>query len=326
MLQNATKKKEVYGCSICKYSTERKSSYNKHKLTAKHENATKKSCEKLQPIGEGNQLQISQPPPTPGEGVSHNATKVAKSCKKLQNKSVNNYECKSCGKQYSHRTSLHRHVKMCPHIENVRLIKNKDDDFNNLLQIVKSNQELQTQMMGVFKEISHTNITNNINHQEISINVFLNEHCKAAMNLTDFVHKIKLNSKDLNALTELGHVQGYANIFLNALKNIPCIERPIHCCDTKKLEFYVKDDDNWGKDNGQKMEKAIENISIKNIKKLKEWEQENPDYETNPTTNELWNNIIKNIIGNPLQQNKKNIIKQISATIDINEAIKHLKI
>jgi hypothetical protein len=215
---------------------------------------------------------------------------------------------------------------MCPHIENVRLIKNKDDDFNNLLQIVKSNQELQTQMMGVFKEISHTNITNNINHQEISINVFLNEHCKAAMNLTDFVHKIKLNSKDLNALTELGHVQGYANIFLNALKNIPCIERPIHCCDTKKLEFYVKDDDNWGKDNGQKMEKAIENISIKNIKKLKEWEQENPDYETNPTTNELWNNIIKNIIGNPLQQNKKNIIKQISATIDINEAIKHLKI
>jgi len=333
MLQNATKKLQIFLCDVCNYETERKYCYKKHLLTRKHRNATKK----LQKVASDPKSILSsyieQQHPTFLEAPGHNATKMLpKSCKKLQKKSSSNYKCDTCGKSYKHKTSLYRHVRICtlnnPPPQTTQNEQNQD--ISSLLKIVKSSQDLQTKMMDVFKEMSQTNITNTINNnQQISINVFLNEHCKEAMNLTDFVDNIKVNSQDLNVLTELGHVQGYASIFLNALKNLPSIERPIHCCDTKKMEFYVKDDDNWGKDNGQKMEKAIEDISVRNIKKLKEWEQENPDYENNPQTNEQWNNIIKNIIGgyNPTQQqqNKKNIIRQISASIDINEAIKQLK-
>ena len=332
MLQNATKKLQKFSCTICNYETERKYSYKKHLLTRKHQNATKK----LQKVASTHDIVLSSHEADVDESFldddGHNATKMLpKSCKKLQKKSFTIYRCDTCQKIYKHKTSLYRHVRICstnnppPPPQN-----NTNEDLNNLLKIVKSNQELQNKMMDVFKEMSKTNITNTINNnQQISINVFLNEHCKEAMNLTDFVHKIQLNSQDLNILTELGHVQGYTNIFLNALKNLPSIERPIHCCDSKKMEFYVKDDNNWGKDNGEKMEKAIEDISIKNLKKLREWESDNPDYESNPQTNKQWNSIVKNIIGgynpNQQQQNKKNIIRQISASIDINEAMKQLK-
>jgi hypothetical protein len=335
MLQNATKMLQIFLCDVCNYETERKYCYKKHLLTRKHRNATKK----LQKVASNPDSILSSYIESPKQSFlndpGHNATKMLqKSCKKLQKKSFNNYKCDTCGKSYKHKTSLYRHVRICtlnnPLPPPQPAQNDQNQDISSLLKIVKSSQDLQTKMMDVFKEMSQTNITNTINNnQQISINVFLNEHCKEAMNLTDFVDNIKVNSQDLNVLTELGHVQGYANIILKALKNLPSIERPIHCSDTKKMEFYVKDHNNWGKDNGEKMEQAIEDISVRNIKKLKEWEHENPDYENNPKTNEQWNNIIKNIIGgyNPTQQqqNKKNIIRQISASIDINEAIKQLK-
>ena len=113
----------------------------------------------------------------------------------------------------------------------------------------------------------------NNNNNTISINFFLNEQCKNAMNLTDFINQLNVSLEDLQYSKNNGFIEGVTNIFTKQLKDLKPTERPIHCSDKKRLQFYVKDDDKWCKDsNNEKIDETIYNIKMKQTSKLTEWE------------------------------------------------------
>ena len=225
------------------------------------------------------------------------------------------HRCPYCEKSYKFASGLSRHKSKClgnpPKIEEKPSVVINTELLALLKELVAANKEP--------KVINHTNT------QHISINMFLNDHCKEAMCLTDFVSNIKLNVKDLLKTKELGYAGGISNIFIKNLSDIPSIKRPIHCTDTKRLQFYVKEVDGWNKDSGTKVEKAIDDITIKQIRILQEWEKEHPNYLHNPKLIHTWNLLVHNIMSGAneveREKNRKNIKKQIGETIIIKDAI-----
>ena len=165
------------------------------------------------------------------------------------------------------------------------------------------------------------------NNNKISINVFLNEHCKNAMNLTDFVENIKVSLEDLEYTNQHGYAKGISNIFTKHLTDMAVTERPIHCSDKKRLQFYIKDSDEWKKDEKhENIDITIDEISRKQFFHIKEWEKQNPDYLTNDEKRKKWHAMVCNMgatIDDPAQN--KNIKKQISENITVKELIKNEK-
>jgi len=153
---------------------------------------------------------------------------------------------------------------------------------NNVLQ--QQNQELQKQILEICKNGSNTTINNNNNNQtnKFNINVFLNETCKDAMNLSDFIKGIDVSREDLENNAQLGFVGGISKIFLDNLRQLSVNERPIHCTDLKRETMYIKDDDKWTKETGPaKLNTAILTISQKSTRTLLDWKKVNPDYQDN---------------------------------------------
>ena len=152
----------------------------------------------------------------------------------------------------------------------------------------------------------------------ISINVFLNETCKDAMNLTDFVNKIRVSLEDLTKTKQMGYVDGISNILLKNLEGVPTSVRPFHCSDIKRLQFYVKDD-------GKKMGEAIHEVAIKQIKKIKDWERKHPDFLGDEDLMKEWQLLIQNTIGGVTEtdreKNKKDVIKNVGENVILKEAI-----
>lgn len=243
---------------------------------------------------------------------------------KKEPKRATTYSCDACGRIYKFASGLSRHKSKClakKQIENVVEKVEQPSISEELLavlrELVKANQEPKV-------------VNNNTNNtQNISINMFLNNHCKDAMNLEDFLDTLKLSINDLFKTQELGFVGGISNIFIKNLSDLPSIKRPIHCSDTKRMLFYVKEEDGWNKDEGNKVEKAIENVTLKQIKTLKEWECENPNYLNNPKLLGEWNNLVHNIMGgSSIEERMKNhklIKKQVGETTLIKDAIANLK-
>ena len=137
----------------------------------------------------------------------------------------------------------------------------------------------------------------NNNNNKININVFLNERCKNAMNLNEFISKIKVSMEDLDYTHNNGFVKGISNIFTKQLNDLEITERPIHCSNTKKLQFYVKDDDIWRKDtHHKKLNRMIRGISTKQHQQLKIWTEENPSFRKDKKLYEKYTQIIFNMI------------------------------
>ena len=121
------------------------------------------------------------------------------------------------------------------------------------------------------------NTTNNTNNNQFNLNVFLNDKCKNALNITDFLESLHLQLQDLEETGRLGHVNGISRIFVNALKNMDETERPIHCTDSKRETLYIKNDDKWTKDdNKEKLKSAIDSVTNKNVEQIPQWQKENP--------------------------------------------------
>jgi hypothetical protein len=129
---------------------------------------------------------------------------------------------------------------------------------------------------------TNNTINGNVNNQKFNINVFLNEQCKDAMNLSDFINKIEVSREDLENNAQLGFVGGISKIFLDNLKQLSINERPIHCTDIKRETMYIKDDDKWTKETGPaKLNTVIQRISQKSTRTLLDWKKVNPDYNDN---------------------------------------------
>ena len=230
--------------------------------------------------------------------------------------------CGVCGKEYKYRSGLSRHKKSCKKNEmiesgvlhTVKKLIEENEKKNNLLEkIVNQNQKL-IPMVG------------NNNNNKISINVFLNKHCKDAMNISDFMNTITVSIEDLNYTNENGYAKGISNIFVKHLTDMKITERPIHCSDKKRLQFYIKDENKWGKDNShEKINKTIQDITVKQIKRVREWEMKHPNYMKDTALQEEWLNMIREIMGGSelgeREKNNESIKKEISDTVSVKDAI-----
>jgi hypothetical protein len=286
-------------CVYCDYNTARKSSYDKHILTSKHKKLT------------------------------HVNNMLTESCKKGADSSI--YTCHMCDKEYKSRVGLWKHSKTCNIIE-TKNEKNEISDKELIMMVVKQNAELMKEnsemrnmMMGVIKTGTHntTNNTNNTNNtntnshnKTFNLNFFLNETCKDALNINDFVSSIKVSLTDLENTGRQGYVEGVSNIILKNLNNLEQYQRPIHCSDFKREVIYIKDNDKWEKECEEKplLTKAIKVIANENIKKIMEWKETNPDCTNSDSKkNNLYLKIVSNSMnGSDKEEGIKNITKIIS--------------
>ena len=297
-ISNSPKIRQEFYCEKCDYKCSKKSDFKKH-LDSKKHNATK---------------------------CYINATENSLTC--------------GCGKKYKHSSSFYRHKKNCKknseieEFEKNKKIKEKNE--NNVINIDLTNdneedkdyKEMFKAMMDENKEMrktiqemipkigdqnSHnTNINNNFN-----INLFLNETCKDAVNLMDFVKSLQLRLKDLENMGKLGFVEGTSKIIIDGLKELDTHKRPIHCSNIKNEILYVKDNDKWEQENENKdkMKKAIDEINKANMKQIPKWITENPTY----ADDEEYMKIISNIMKMDAEQDKEKIINNVAQQTLIDE-------
>jgi hypothetical protein len=306
----SSKKFQIFRCNSCHYTTSRKSQYERHINTLKHKKETN-----VYKIDEKEDKKV-----LPG-----------------------NYSCQ-CGKKYKHRQGLWKHLKICEFkkssdksIEEVE-VENDDEKAELKLltelvkNVIKHNQDLTNKII----DLCQTSQTNNTiansnvhsNNKTFNLQFFLNETCKDAMNISDFVESIKFQIKDLEHVGEAGFVEGISDVVLENLNDLDTVQRPIHCSDNKREILYIKDNDEWIKDDqsNTKMSKIIKQIAHKNMKIIPEWVKKHPDcYDSTTKSNDKYLQIVSNSMsgGTELEQ-KTNINKIISkvakeVTIDKNK-------
>jgi hypothetical protein len=286
-------------CVCCNYKCCKQSEYNKHLLTNKHKN-------------------LQNPTLNPTSKISDKP-----------------YNC-ICGKMYKHSSTMYAHKKKC-NINNdtendtENDIKNNDttnkDDLINYL--MKENQEFKNLILEIVKKDTYNN--NNINthtnshNKTFNLQFFLNETCKDAMNIMDFVDSVKLQLSDLENLGKIGYVEGISDIIVKNLNSLDESKRPVHCTDTKREVMYVKDENKWEKENEnkQKIRKAIKCIAHKNSKLLNDFRDKHPDcIKANSKFSDQYNKLVVEALGgkgdNDLEKEDK-IIRNISKEVTIDK-------
>ena len=282
-------KTNQYVCEKCDYICYKKYNWDKHLTTTKHIKETQETCLET------------------------------KNGKKWHQE---NFTCDSCNKSYKNRSGLWKHKKNCnftqEKVENITEEKHKINGMNKdepsdkelIMMLIKENSELRKEQ-SIIKELifkeqadlkeiileivkngtinnsnNTTNNTTNSHNKAFNLNFFLNETCKNAMNITDFVDSIKLHLSDFINMGEVGFVEGISNIIVKNLNSLDETVRPIHCTDQKRETFYVKDKNIWEKDDDEKkkMKQMIKSLSYKNEKLMKTYKETYPDYN-NPDSN-----------------------------------------
>ena len=289
-MENPPKIHQEYNCILCNYNTCSFKDYNKHLLTNKHINRTNL-----------NILEQKNP------------------------KNPKEYKCDKCNKFYKARNSLWYHQQKCFEsvVQSKKLTELDKDDL--IITLLKQNADLikgQQDMMIKLTENginNHSNNTHTNSHNKaFNLNFFLNETCKNAMNITDFVDSIKLQLNDLMEVGEIGYVEGISKIIVKNLNNLDETERPIHCTDKKRETMYVKDEGEWNKEDEKKTKliKAVKKVADKNIKLLPQFREKFPDYKNSYSkTSDKYDKIVVEVMMTDDDKNEK-IIKKISnATI-----------
>tara|TARA_B110000305_G_C19446017_1_gene644877 strand:+ start:137 stop:946 length:810 start_codon:yes stop_codon:yes gene_type:complete len=196
---------------------------------------------------------------------------------KITSFTSNQFVCE-CGKEYKSRAGLFKHKKKCNNEK-----KNLDKDTMKLL--LKDNIEMKKTIIEFCKKIEPISInnTNNINSNNnniFNIQVFLNEDCKDAMNITEFIESIQLSIEDIEKIGIYGQTEGISKLFINKLQNLDIVKRPVHCSDLKNQIIFVKDQDKWEEEtnNNPKLKEALDKITVKTIDKLPEVVQDPEKY------------------------------------------------
>jgi hypothetical protein len=318
-----------FECELCDFKCYMKIDWSRHIATAKHTNTVN-----------GNKMEI-------------------KNLKKLKKNLLNSSNCESekssscsccCGKMYASSSGLWKHQKKCmlflsqssSLISQNETINNSNNviqqsEFSNLTnlicELVKTNTDIQKSVIELCKNGASSNIVNNninnvnSNNKTFNLQVFLNETCKDAMNIMDFVESVKLQVADLENVGKVGYIEGISNIIIKNLKEMDVEKRPVHCTDQKREVMYVKDENIWEKEDetNKKLRKAIRMIAHKNICMLKEFREKYPDCEEyDSKKNSQYNKIVYEAMGgkgdDDYEKDTK-IIKKIAKNVTINKNI-----
>ena len=281
-------------CVWCDYKTCKSSDYKKHLSTDKHKKAT-------------------------------NDSKQVVNDSVFSPKVSSKFQCE-CGKVYKYDSGYYRHIKKC----NGTQISSNMITTELVMELIKDNKELKKIIIeqnstinnlvqnGAVNNNSHNNINNNNNNNNKTFNLqfFLNETCKDAMNITDFVSNIKMELNDLENTGRIGYVDGISNIIVKNLNNMEQHMRPLHCSDLKREVLYIKDNNEWTKETDEKpiLTKAIKTIANENIKQIKTWREKNPDCtDSGSKKNDLYLKIVSNSMsGGSKEECEKNYNKIIN--------------
>jgi len=297
--KKSSKSSEIFYCEKCDYSTDRNSQYTRHLLTSKH-------------INSQNETHLKQ--------NSSISTKI--------------FKC-NCNLVFNSRTSLWRHKKNCNIEETTNEINLLDKE--TILSILKQNSEFQQMLLEQNKTIlelcknnSITNNNNNCNNNttnSFNLQLFLNETCKNAMNITDFVNSLQLQLCDLEKVGELGYVEGISNIIIKNLNALDVTLRPVHCTDKKRETMYVKDENKWEKEDVKKakLHKMVRRVANKNIDLISEFKELYPDWKKSTSkVSDQFNKIIIESMGgageNDYEKEEK-IIKKISKEVFVDKSL-----
>jgi hypothetical protein len=306
-----------YYCELCDYITCRKSNITNHYKSIRHILATN-----------GNIIKQSE---------------------------NNNFICEICNKIYKDRTGLWKHKKKCGTnniTQNIAGEKEKDieklvnylmkenAEFKQLIidqnkQMVDQNKQMvdqNKQMVELAKNAGHNNITNNTtNNNSFNLSLYLNETCKDALNIMDFVNQLQVGTKDLEETGRLGFANGISRIFIDGLKQIDINNRPVHCSDLKREILYIKNNNEWNKEDSERkvLTSAIKHVVNKNIKQIPEWTKVHPDFNNSDSkqndrylqivmesmsgssqeeANKNYNKIIKNIAKETVIEKEKGVV------------------
>jgi hypothetical protein len=269
--------KNVYNCKHCEYKTYNLTNYNKHLGTNKH----KKTMDNLDN-------------------------------KKLLNIAIE-YKCK-CGKKYNYLSGLCKHKKKCNYIEkiNKKVINDNNneeskEDYKELVmklitdnqefkkEMFKENQELRKQIKEMIPLIGNNNNSHNTNNvkQKFNINVFLNEKCKNAISIDQFIDTIEVSMKNLLTTRDKGLGEGLSSIIIDNMNKLSLYERPMHCTDKKRETMYIKNHE-WAKDDKlEKVDKLLKRVENKQLKNIEKWTDENPNFMESEKLQEEYMKLIK---------------------------------
>lgn len=274
-----------FNCSLCDYFTSSSKDYNKHCLTQKHQRLT-------------NTNNFSPKNP----------------------KNPNLFNCQ-CGNVYKHMSSLCKHKKTCKFINPFKTDtvleeyhKKIDKLTDVVLDVVTKNNELTKQIIELSSKTNINTVNSHNNNKTFNLQVFLNEECKNAINLRDFVESIQLQLSDLENTGKVGYVEGISQIFINNLGNLNNHERPIHCSDYKREVLYIKNDNEWIKESDDKttIKNAIKQVANKNIKQIKQWQEKYPDFnDPNSKQNDKYMKIVYNSMSGATEEEQKNNLNKI---------------
>jgi hypothetical protein len=294
------KKAQTFRCEICDYNTSCKSKYDRHILTGKHvflTNETKK-------------------------GTDDGSTKP------------HGYPCQKCKKVFNSRTTLWRHNNACL-LDTANAANDSKEEMKQMtsmiMQLMTQNSELMSknsELMNTIRDMvpvigSHNNNTTNINKtKNFNIQFFLNETCKDALNISDFVNSLKITLEDLDVSKKHGLVRGITDVMVKGLKELDITKRPIHCTDKKRETMYIKDNERWEKDETHdRMRNAIIQVARKERNALKDWVEENPDWMETEAKQMEYLTIMRNVC-EPIEdddKNNKKIIRNLTTNVFVDK-------
>ena len=327
-------------CIACDFKCSKKSNYTKHILTRKHKMMTNDDMENAT----SNAVPTAKPTPILTRTHTTETKRTTTS-----NSTVKPYSC-SCGKSYKHRQGLSVHKRKCDYtldcnnintnintssIDGISGAASHEDmslSDNQLITLVlKQNQELIKHSQDINNKMTEfmkkdcTKTTNNNYNKTFNLNIFLQDDCKDAMNIMDFVNSLKLQMSDLENVGKLGYVNGISDIIVKNLQALDITKRPLHCSDIKREVMYVKDDNQWEREDREKkkLRRAIKHVAHKNSKILNQFKEKYPDCLSNDSkkSDEYAKLLVESMGGSEIDNtiNENKIIKNIAREVIIDK-------
>ena len=280
---DSKKNAEFWECKLCNFKCSKKSNYNKHLQTLKHNRHFLDS----------------------------------KKCQKMPN---DKWVCE-CGKSYVYDTGYYRHKKKCNYQEETKnkIVNKQETDYKGMLEkVMEENAKLMGHIGELIPKIGNNNTVNN--KQKININIFLNEQCRDAISMNEFIDKIKVNIDNLLMTKNKGINEGVSNIFIENMNKLSLYERPMHCTDPKRETVYIKNE-TWEKDtNNNQLREALKKIGHVQQKNLDKWITKHPNWMNNPDQQNDYLKLVNTFTDDSLLKEDK-IIKKVCNSIYVNDEI-----